>query len=297
MSVTFDAASVDRLKIGFIGTGRLGKALALSFMDRGLCIAAVGSLTLDESAPLAAAIPGCANLTPQQVVDACDLVFVTTVDGAIEPTAQSLQWRAGMAAVHCSGATEVSALAKAAADGAMVGGFHPMQTFGDPEAARRSLPGCTITIEAEPPLYGALHAIATRLECRVNLLPPGMRGRYHAAAGYASQFINVILREASAIWQSWGANEDDAVAALLPLVQGTLASIGGAGLARGMPGPVSRGDIVSIDKHLASLASLDAPLQQLYREMCSRSIALGLEAGGVNAQQAAQLRAMLGKGD
>ncbi len=294
MSMAFDAASVDRLKIGFIGTGRLGKALALSFMDHGLTVAAVGSLTLEESAPLAAAVPGCANGTPQQVIDLCDLVFVTTVDGAIESTTQALQWRAGMAAVHCSGATEVAALAKAAADGAMTGGFHPMQTFGDPEAARRSLSGCTITIEAEPPLYGVLQAIATRLACRVNLLPPGMRGRYHAAAGYASQFINVILREASAIWQSWGANEEDAVAALLPLVQGTLASITGAGLARGMPGPVSRGDIVSIDKHLASLAALDPSLQQLYRAMCSRSIALGLEAGGINEQQAQQLRQMLG---
>ncbi len=294
MSHPFDAASVDQLKIGFIGTGRLGKALALSFMDRGLCVAAVGSLTLEESAPLAAMIPGCANVVPQQVVDQCDLVFVTTVDGAIEPTADALHWRAGMAAVHCSGATEVSALAKAATDGAMTGGFHPMQTFGDPEAARRSLPGCTVTIEAQSPLYEVLQAIATRLECRVNLLPPGMRGRYHAAAGYASQFINVILREASAIWQSWGANEDDAVAALLPLVQGTLASIAGAGLARGMPGPVSRGDVVSIDKHLASLSTLDAQLQQLYRAMCSRSIALGLEAGGLNPEQARELRVMLG---
>ncbi len=288
------AAAVDALSIGFIGTGRLGKALALSLMDRGLRVAAVGSLTLEESAPLAAAIPDCQNLTPQQVADCCELVFVTTVDGAIEATANALQWREGTGVVHCSGATEVSALAKAAQDGAQIGGFHPMQTFGDPEAARRSLPGCTITIEAELPLYDVLHQIATRLECRVNLLPPGMRGRYHAAAGYASQFINVILREASVIWQSWGANEDDAVAALLPLVAGTLASIEGAGLARGMPGPVSRGDVVSIEKHLESLSALPAPLQQLYRDMCGRSIALGIEAGGVDAAKAATLHDMLG---
>lgn len=287
------AVSVDSLAIGFIGTGRLGKALALSFMDRGLQVAGVGSLTLEESAPLAAAIPGCENLTPQQVVDRCDLVFVTTVDGAIAPTADALQWRAGMAVVHCSGATEVAALQKAAQDGAMTGGFHPMQTFGDPEAARRSLPGCTITIEAGPPLYAVLHEIAVRLECRVNLLPPGMRGRYHAAAGYASQFVNVILREASTLWQSWGAKEEDAVAALMPLVQGTLASIAGAGLARGMPGPVSRGDVVSIEKHLASLQGLDPALQHLYRALCTRSIALGLEAGGVDEGQAGQLRTLL----
>lgn len=291
-----DAASVGSLAIGFIGTGRLGKALALSFTDRGLHVAGVGSLTLEESAPLAAAIPGCENLTQQQVVDRCDLVFVTTVDGAIAATADALQWRDGMAAVHCSGATDVAALDKARRDGAMTGGFHPMQTFGDPEAARRSLPGCTITIEAEAQaLYTVLQAIAVRLECRVNLLPAGMRGRYHAAAGYASQFVNVILREASVLWQSWGAKEEDAVAALLPLVQGTLASIGGAGLARGMPGPVSRGDVVSIEKHLASLQGLDPSVQQLYRALCGRSIALGLEAGGIDAAQAVQLRSLLGE--
>ncbi|MGQ0652443.1 MAG: DUF2520 domain-containing protein, partial [Betaproteobacteria bacterium] len=44
-----------------------------------------------------------------------------------------------------------------------------------------------------------LVALAERLGCRVNRLPPGARARYHAAAGYASQFINVLLREASKI--------------------------------------------------------------------------------------------------
>lgn len=292
-----NAASVDTLKIGFIGTGRLGTALALSFMDRGLRVAAVSSRTLDGSAPLAAAIPACRNLSPQLVADNCDLVFVTTVDGAIGSTSDAINWRAGSAVVHCSGATEVSVLDKALSSGALTGGFHPMQTFGDPQAARRSLPGCTITIEAESPLYEVLHMIATRLECRVNLLPPGMRGRYHAAAGYASQFINVLLREASMIWQSWGASEQDAVAALLPLAVGTLASIKGAGLASGMPGPVSRGDIISIKKHLASLSGLSPLLQSLYRDMCARSVALGLESGSITSEQAEELRLMLGSSD
>ncbi len=293
MSAVFDAGRVDALKVGFIGAGRLGTALALALGDHGLQVTAVASRTLEESAPLAAAIPGCANLLPQQVADQCDLVFITTVDGAIGAAVDAVQWHAGTGVVHCSGATEVSVMAKAAADGALIGGFHPMQTFGDPEAARRSLPGCTITIEAPSPLYEALHEIAVRLQCRVNLLPPGMRGRYHAAAGYASQFVNVILREAATIWRSWGATEEDAVAALLPLVQGTLASIGSAGLARGMPGPVSRGDIVSIEKHLASLAPLQPPVLDVYRPLCRRSIALGREAGGIDDVQADRLRAIL----
>jgi len=286
-----DAAA---LRIGFIGAGRLGTALAWSFAQHGLRVVAVASMLAADAERLAAAIPGCAvRAEGQQVVDGCDLVFVTTPDGAIGDTTGQFRWRPGMAAVHCSGVTDVAALDHAAAGGAMTGGFHPMQTFGDPAAAVRSLPGCTITIEAPEPLNAALVAIAERLECRINRLPPGMRGRYHAAAGYTSQFINALFAEAATIWQSWGATEEDAVRALLPLARGTLASIESAGVANGMPGPVSRGDIGSIEKHVAALTPLGPDVMQFYRVVCDRTIPLGMRRGAIDATAAARLRQIL----
>ncbi|MGQ0650895.1 MAG: DUF2520 domain-containing protein [Betaproteobacteria bacterium] len=168
-----------------------------------------------------------------------------------------------------------------------------MQTFGDPAAAAQSLPGCTITIEADGPLNAVLVALAERLECRINRLPPGARDRYHAAAGYASQFINVLLREASKIWQSWGASEEDAVRALLPLVRGTLSSIERAGLAEAMPGPVSRGDVGTVAKHVAALAALDSEIVEFYRQLCARSIALALERRGIDDATATRIRRVL----
>ena len=281
------------LRIGFIGAGRLGTALAWSFAQRGLRVVAVASMLPADAERLATQIPGCAVLAGQQVVDGCDLVFVTTPDGAIADTAAQFRWRPGVAAVHCSGVTDVAALDHAARQGAMTGGFHPMQTFGDPAAAVRSLPGCTITIEAPEPLNAALVAIAERLECRINRLPPGMRGRYHAAAGYTSQFINALFAEAATIWQSWGATEEDAVRALLPLARGTLASIESAGLANGMPGPVSRGDVGSIEKHVAALTPLGPQVMQFYRVVCDRTIPLGMKRGAIDDAAAARLRDIL----
>ena len=281
------------LRIGFIGAGRLGTALAWSFAQHGLRVVAVASMIPADAERLAAPIPGCAVKEGQQVVDGCDLVFVTTPDGAIADTAAQFRWRPGMAAVHCSGVTDVAALDHAAREGAMTGGFHPMQTFGDPAAAVRSLPGCTITIEAPEPLNTALVAIAQRLECRINRLPPGMRGRYHAAAGYTSQFINALFAEAATIWQSWGATEEDAVRALLPLARGTLASIESAGLANGMPGPVSRGDVGSIEKHVAALTPLGPQVMEFYRVVCDRTIPLGMERGAIDDAAAARLREIL----
>ena len=285
-----------KLRIGFIGAGRLGTALAWSLAQRGLHVSGVASVLPADAQRLAASVARCAVFPEgQQVVDACDLVFLTTPDGAIEATASQYRWRKEVAVVHCSGVTEVAALDSAARDGAMIGGFHPMQTFGDPAAAVRSLPGCTITIEAQEPLNAALVAIAERLECRVNRLPPGMRGRYHAAAGYTSQFINALFAEAATIWQSWGATEEDAVRALLPLARGTLASIESAGIADGMPGPVSRGDIGSIEKHVAALSPLGPEVMEFYRVVCDRTIPLGTRRGAIDATAAARLRGILGR--
>ena len=284
------------LRIGFIGAGRLGTALAWSLAQRGLRVVAAASMIPADAERLAASIGGCKVMNDgQQVVDGCDLVFVTTPDGAIAETTDRYRWRPGMAAVHCSGVTDVSALDAAARSGALTGGFHPMQTFGDPAAAVRSLPGCTITVEAPEPLNRALVAIAARLECRVNRLPPGMRGRYHAAAGYTSQFINALFAEAAKIWQSWGASEEDAVRALLPLAKGTLASIESAGVAEGMPGPVSRGDLGSIEKHVAALAPLGTDVMQFYRVLCDRTIPLGMRRGAIDAAAATRLREILGR--
>ena len=287
---------VAALRIGFIGAGRLGTALAWSFAQHGLRVVAVSSMIPSDAQKLAASIAGCTVMADgQHVVDGCDLVFVTTPDGAIADTTAQFRWRQGVAAVHCSGVTEVAALNHAASGGAMTGGFHPMQTFGDPAAAVRSLPGCTITIEAPEPLNAALVAIAGRLECRINRLPPGMRGRYHAAAGYTSQFINALFAEAATIWKSWGATEEDAVRALLPLARGTLASIESAGLAEGMPGPVSRGDVGSIEKHVAALTPLGPEGMEFYRVVCDRTIPLGMARGAIDAAAAARLRAILGR--
>jgi predicted short-subunit dehydrogenase-like oxidoreductase (DUF2520 family) len=284
---------LSALRIGFIGAGRLGCALAWSLADRGMKVAAVASLIDADAERLAARIPGCAVMTMQEVVDAMTLVFVTTPDEAIAATASQIRWRPGVAAVHCSGVTEVAALATASNAGAMIGGFHPMQTFGDPMAAVRSLPGCTITIEADEPLLATLTAIAERLQCRVNRLPPGMRGRYHAAAGYTSQFINALFAEATAIWQSWGATEEEAVRALLPLAKGTLSSIESAGIANGMPGPVSRGDIGSIEKHVAALSKMQPQVMEFYSVVCDRTIGLGMKRGAIDEDKAARLRKIL----
>ncbi|KAA0889286.1 DUF2520 domain-containing protein [Pusillimonas sp. ANT_WB101] len=280
-------------KIGFIGAGRLGCALAWCLDQNGAHVHAVASRSVDSANALATGCSACAVMSPQQVADECDLIFITTSDAAIAPTAQSIRWRPGSSVVHCSGATEVQVLGKALAEGAEVGGFHPMHTFADPVTAARTLSGCVITIEAGEPLSQRLSRLAMALGCTVNHLPAGMRVRYHASCGFASQFVNVLLAEGVRAWQSWGSTEQAALDAFLPMLRGTVASIESSGLAKGMPGPVSRGDTHTVERHVQALGDFDPEMASFYRALCRRSVPLAQKAGRIDDVQAASINSVL----
>jgi len=281
-------------RIGFVGAGRVAKGLAWGLAQSGQRVVAAASRSPDSALQLAARIDGCrASVSPQEVVDCSDLVFLTVPDDAIAAVAAGLTWRKDVAAIHCSGAAELAALASAARGGAQIGGFHPLQLFADPDVALAGLPGCTIAIEAEAPLLLQLEQLAQALRCRTIRLPPGCRARYHAAAHYAAGFVITLLNEAVELWQSFGVEREDTIRALLPLLRGTAASVERSGLAQGLAGTYSRGDIGTLEKHLAELARVGPDALHLYCELALRSIPLGLERGGYDETRAEAMRVLL----
>ncbi len=282
------------MQIGFIGMGRVGKALANAVAQCGLTVAAVHARNPAHAAALGALAPDAQIAASAQVVaDACDLVFLTVNDDAIGPVCTSLQWRAGQFVVHCSGATDVEVLDHAKQAGAHIGGFHPLMAFADPALALQNLPGCTVAIEAAAPLDALLADLAARLACVPLTLPAGSRALYHASAHYAGAFINALLGDAVAMWQHFGASEAQALAALVPLARSSLANAQSQGLVASLPGVISRGDLGTLQKHLLALAAMPTPVGQLYRDLARRNVPMALERGSITAEQAARLLATL----
>jgi predicted short-subunit dehydrogenase-like oxidoreductase (DUF2520 family) len=281
-------------RIGFIGAGRVAKALAWGLAEAGHSVVAAASRSPGSAQQLAARITGC-RATPQaqDVVDSADLVFITVPDDAIAEVVARLEWRAGVAVAHCSGATEVAVLAAAARAGAEIGGFHPLQLFADPEVALAGLPGCTIAIEAEGVLSLQLERLAAALRCRTMRLPPGCRVRYHVGAHYVGGFAIALMKQATDLWQSFGIGQEEAIRALLPLLRGSAASVERSGLAQGLAGTYSRGDIGTMEKHLAELVRVDPEALRLYCELALRSIPLGVERGGYDETHAEAMRVLL----
>jgi predicted short-subunit dehydrogenase-like oxidoreductase (DUF2520 family) len=191
--------------------------------------------------------------------------------------------------VHCSGATDVAALAQVGRDGGHFGGFHPLQMFANPAVALQGLPGCTVGIEAGGTFEDELHQLARDLGCVPLRVPRGSRAVYHASAYYVGPFLIALLAEAAALWKSFGATDQQALHALLPLLAGTVAAVRASGLAQGMGGCVARGDVGTVEKHLQALDQLAPGIGALYRELALRTIPLGLERGTLSAEAAQRI--------
>jgi predicted short-subunit dehydrogenase-like oxidoreductase (DUF2520 family) len=290
------SADLAALRIGFIGAGRVAQTLAPAFDRAKLNVAAFYNRGADAAQRLGSRVPSARPMTyAQEVVDTCDLVFLAVSDDAIQPVCRGLRWEARHRVVHCSGATELTALDHAISAGALTGGFHPMQMFANPDVALEGLCGCTVGIEAEPDFRSELEALARRIGCVPLALPPGVRALYHASAYYVGPFLIALLKEGVELWKSFGASETDALRAMMPLLRGTVAAVLDGGLANGMGGCVARGDVGTIVKHLDALDKRFPSSGELYRELALRNVPLGIERGTLSSQRAAEIESLLSR--
>ncbi|RTL38593.1 MAG: DUF2520 domain-containing protein [Burkholderiales bacterium] len=261
-----------------IGYGRLARALVPALRAAG------------ETVVIGRRSPAAGELAPAEAVRAADWVWLTVPDDHIAATAATLPWRAGQLALHCSGATPLSAVAPAPA----AAGFHPLKLL----AGDADLAGAHVGIEADPAHRPALEALARAMGLVPLALPTPMsapaRAAYHAAANLAASGVLAVLADAQALWRSAGLAEGEALAALTPLTQGALATALARGLPGAVSGPVARADVGVLARHLQALAAAGLD-DDLLQALARRQLALAQAAGRLSETQVTTLQAHLGK--
>ncbi len=282
------------LKVGFIGAGTVGTALAVSLSQKGYKVLAVSSRSLASAQKLAQLVPGCQICqTAQGVADAAELVFITTPDDIISKVASEIKWHKGQDVIHCSGAHSIDILEPARQLGANVGSFHPLQTFASVNEAIKNLPGSTFALEAEEPLLSRLKELASILNGRWVELKPGDKVLYHTAAVFVSNYLVTLVKLALDLWQGFGVPPKEATESLLPLLKGTMNNIENIGLPDCLTGPIARGDLSTISKHLNALKSKNPSLFATYKDLGLQTISVALAKGKIDTDRAEELKALL----
>jgi len=281
-------------KLGFIGAGPVGTTFGVRLSEQGYPVIGVADISPEAAKRFAGRVPGCRVFGKnQELVDAADMVFVTTADDFIAKVSSELKWRNGQTVVHCSGASTVQSLEAANQQGAHVGSIHPCQTFAGIEQAIANLPGSTFAIEAEEPVKTTLTEMARALKGDIVYLTSEDKVLYHAAAAIACNYFTTIVKLATDLWRNFGKSSADGIKAYMPLLRGTLTNIETAGFPKCLTGPIARGDVATIRRHLAALEKYAPEMLTLYKELGCFTIPIGQDKGTLSSEKADEILHLL----
>ena len=143
-----------------------------------------------------------------------------------------------------------------------VGSLHPLQSLPSPEIGVARLPGSWCAVDGP----ADVERLAISLGMRPFRVKDADRVAYHAAATVASNHLVALLGQAARLADAAGVPP----AALLPLVRATLENVETLGAEAALTGPVARGDVDTVRRHLDVLHDDEQPAYRALAEQARR---------------------------
>jgi predicted short-subunit dehydrogenase-like oxidoreductase (DUF2520 family) len=190
-----------------------------------------------------------------------EIVWLAISDSAIRECARSLSrlanWK-GKVVLHSSGALSSKELETLKRRGAFVASAHPMMTFVPGQAPKMS--NVVWTVEGDPRATSAVREMVAALGGLSLTIEKKQKALYHAFAAFLSPLLLVYLEAAAELGLASGIARRDLAPLMRPIMEQTLhnafANLGKKGeLGKAFSGPLIRGDVATIQRHLRALKS------------------------------------------
>ena len=289
--------------VAIIGAGRVGGAVGRLLAQAGYAVTAVASRRREAAEQARAFINAGAAMTDVVKASAsADIVLITTPDGAIKSVCDSIAagkgFRAGAVVVHMSGAQTLDLLDAVKGSGAYRAVIHPLQAVPSRELGERNIPGSYFRIETDPEAASIARELVKSLGGIELKMPKwgsdkGSAALYHAGAVVVSNFFVALVDFGLRYYQALGANKEEALKAVLPLIRGTLANIESAGIPDALTGPIMRGDVETVKGHLQAMSERTPELLTLYRELARHTITVAQDKNSITPQTAADIKKLI----
>ncbi|MEJ2679299.1 MAG: DUF2520 domain-containing protein [Gemmatimonadota bacterium] len=284
--------------IVIVGPGRMGLALGAALMRGGTVDWLIYQGRTQEPPPHPLFDAGDARyvLGPAPVPEGTSMLILAVPDDALAEVAHTMARAgdapAGCSAFHLSGALSTDLLGPLHEAGYAVGSVHPLQTIADAWSGADRLAGASVAIAGEPSALATARRLVNAIGGRAIVVPPTLRPLYHAAAVFASNYLVAVTGLAVEMFRQAGVPEPDAVAAILPLMRGTMKNLEDLGLSASLTGPVARGDVDTVRLHLSRLSGTE---RTLYCALGLVTLRLA-RAAGLDEERAADLESLLSTG-
>jgi predicted short-subunit dehydrogenase-like oxidoreductase (DUF2520 family) len=271
MAAVRPAAGPVRLRVGVVGTGRVGATLGAALAVAGHHVVAASGVSDASRNRAEALLPGVRMLAPQDVLAEAELVLLTVPDDVLAGLVAGLvgtgSIQPGQLLVHTSGRYGVGVLAPASAVGALPLALHPVMTFTGTSLDLGRLSGCPFGVTT-PDRPETLRPVAEALVLEMGgepvWVPESARPLYHAALAHGSNHLVTLVAQTLDLLTAAGVAEPARLVG--PLLAASLDNVLRAGDAA-LTGPVARGDAGTVAEHVHAVGEVSPEILATYRAL------------------------------
>jgi predicted short-subunit dehydrogenase-like oxidoreductase (DUF2520 family) len=246
-----------KLRVAIVGSGSLAKSLGPALRDSGYVITEIISREYPRSrrnAQSLASKVGARAATASTAKLNADVLWFCVPDRDIRSAAASILKRSPdkiRFAFHSSGALTSRELEVLRKKGLAVASVHPLMTFVP--GSSPFLGGVPFAIEGDAAALKVAHRIVRDLGGKSFSILPARKPAYHAWATMTSPLFLAFLVTLEEAARGAGLTPEDARRKSSPIIRQTLENYLRLGPGRSFSGPIIRGDVQTIAKHLIVL--------------------------------------------
>ncbi len=284
--------------VNVIGCGQVARLLLRLWVDAGCCqVGQVLNRSNTSSRDAVEFIGSGIPVSSWAQLDACDVWIIGTQDDAILPCANCLA-DTGLAnesvAFHLSGLLSSAAISDAfrqANQSVHAASLHLLQSVPDADAALATFGKENCVLEGDVTAVQLISSWLEILDWQVLTINADNKALYHAACVLSSNYVNALLGAGITLMESAGFTQTQANDLLTQLALRSIGNIQEKGAEQALTGPIVRGDVATVNKHVALLPPTT---QKLYVELGKATVDQALRSGRLPAESAKEILEVLG---
>ena len=277
---------VLEMKIGFIGAGKVGCSFGLFLKKREFQIVGYASQSM-ESASYAANLTDSSALSFNELIKQSNYIFITTPDDRIEDV-----WNHMLdfdlrdkKVFHMSGCLSSSIFTNSGENGVLGYSLHPLYSFADKKSS--DLGEVVFSIEGDH--ISGIHAFLDQSNIRYFVLDKKKKALYHAAAVFVSNYVVALAKIGEDLLLESGLDKELSIDGTLPLMESALFNMKKKGINHALTGPIIRGDLNTIQKHIEELPTY----KEIYKRLGLVALQIGSETGDLSDKKTEEIYQIL----
>jgi predicted short-subunit dehydrogenase-like oxidoreductase (DUF2520 family) len=286
--------------LSIIGGGKVGRTLGRRWTQaKVFSIGQVLTRKLETAQSAVEFIGAGTAIGDMSGIEPADAFFLAVPDDEIIPVAKQLAATGmimfGAVCWHASGAVLSSALKPLKDMGAEIASLHPAKSFADPAQAAETFSGTPCVIEGSNEACQLLSEACRAIGGVPIQVTMSNRDKavYHAGTAMASNCLVALAEVAVQCLEQAGFQREQAIQILGPLMAGSVQNISKLGTVAALTGPISRGEVGTVARHLAALEGSKPLIVQAYRLLGQLTVDVARKQDGANQETLNTIQGLL----